>query len=105
MFSASSTPRKGFGAMRRRRGGRARLPLRPPMSYIPYLGFPDTGGRMDDSVAKDAKRLLLRYGAPIAVVEELNDDQRISYARSLLRNAPPERQSKLKEMLREGRDG
>jgi len=56
---------------------------------------------MDDSVAKDAKRLLLRYGAPIAVVDELSDDQRISYARSLLRNAPPE----LKEMLREGRDG
>ena len=59
---------------------------------------------MDDSVAKDAKRLLLRYGAPIAVVDELSDDERISYARSLLRNAGPERQSKLKEMLREGRD-
>ena len=46
---------------------------------------------MDDTVAKDAKRLLLRYGALIAVVEDLSDDQRISYARSLLRNALSER--------------
>ncbi len=60
---------------------------------------------MDDGVARDAKRLLLRYGAPIAVVEELSDDDRISYARSLIRNAPMERQTKLKQMLREGRDG
>lgn len=60
---------------------------------------------MDDSVARDAKRLLLRYGAPIAVVDELSDDDRISYARSLLRNAPMERQTKLKQMLREGREG
>lgn len=59
---------------------------------------------MDDSVAKDAKRLLLRYGAPIAVVDELSDDERISYARSLLRNPSVERQTKLKQMLREGRD-
>ena len=105
MFNASFAPRKGFGATYRGISAHPRLPLRPPMSYIYSLRFPDTGGRMDDTVAKDAKRLLLRYGAPIAVVEELNDDQRISYARSLLRNAPPERQSKLKEMLREGRDG
>jgi hypothetical protein len=44
---------------------------------------PDAGRRLqlDDSVARDAKRLLLRYGAPIHVVEALSDDERISYAR------------------------
>ena len=46
---------------------------------------------MDDSVAKDAKRLLLRYGAPISVVDQLNDDERITYARSILKIAVPKR--------------
>lgn len=55
---------------------------------------------MDDSVATDAKRLLLRYGAPIAVVDQLSDDERISYARTMLRTASGERQRKLKEMLK-----
>ena len=55
---------------------------------------------MDDSVAKDAKRLLLRYGAPIAVVENLSDDQRITYARSIIRTAVPERPAQLKDLLR-----
>ena len=55
---------------------------------------------MDDSVAKDAKRLLLRYGAPIAVVEELSDDQRINYARSIIRTAVAERPAQLKGILR-----
>ena len=105
MFTRRSMQRKGLGGGNAQFPVNMRLPPRPPMSYIPLRGFPDTGGTMDDSVAKDAKRLLLRYGAPIAVVDELSDDQRISYARSLLRNAPPERQTKLKEMLREGRDG
>lgn len=54
---------------------------------------------MDDSVAKDAKRLLLRYGAPIAVVEELSDDQRITYARSIIRTAVPERPAQLRDLL------
>jgi hypothetical protein len=54
---------------------------------------------MDDSVARDAKRLLLRYGAPIAVVDQLNDDQRITYARSIIRLAVPERPAHLKELL------
>jgi protein-L-isoaspartate O-methyltransferase len=54
---------------------------------------------MDDSVARDAKRLLLRYGAPIAVVDQLNDDERITYARSIIRLAVPERPAHLKELL------
>ncbi len=54
---------------------------------------------MDDSVARDAKRLLLRYGAPISVVDQLSDDERITYARSILRTAVPERPAHLREML------
>ena len=54
---------------------------------------------MDDSVAKDAKRLLLRYGAPIAVVDGLSDDERITYARSILKTAVPKRPAHLRELL------
>jgi hypothetical protein len=54
---------------------------------------------MDDSVAKDAKRLLLRYGAPIAVVDVLSDDERITYARSILKTAVPKRPAHLRELL------
>ncbi len=54
---------------------------------------------MDDSVAKDAKRLLLRYGAPISVVDQLNDDERITYARSILKIAVPKRPAHLRELL------
>jgi hypothetical protein len=55
---------------------------------------------MDDSVARDAKRLLLRYGAPIAVVDKLTDEQRITYARTIVRVAVPERPAHLRELLR-----
>jgi hypothetical protein len=58
---------------------------------------------MDDSVARDAKRLLLRYGAPIAVVDKLSDEQRITYARTIVRIAVPERPAHLRELLRDSR--
>jgi hypothetical protein len=54
---------------------------------------------MDDSVAKDAKRLLLRYGAPIAVVDTLTDEERIGYARSMIRTPVPERPAFLRDLL------
>lgn len=54
---------------------------------------------MDDSVARDAKRLLLRYGAPISVVDELTDEQRITYARSIIRTGVPERPALLRKLL------
>jgi hypothetical protein len=54
---------------------------------------------MDDSVAKDAKRLLLRYGAPISVVDKLSDDERITYARSIIRTAVPDRPAQLRGLL------
>lgn len=55
-----------------------------------------------DEVAKDAKRLLLRYGAPIAVVNKLPENDRISYARSVVRTTLSDRQAKVKELLAEG---
>jgi hypothetical protein len=54
---------------------------------------------MDDSVARDAKRLLLRYGAPIAVVDKLSDDDRITYARTIIRTPVPKRPGHLRELL------
>jgi len=54
---------------------------------------------MDDNVARDAKRLLLRYGAPIAIVDQLTDDERITYARSILRTAVADRPAHLRELL------
>jgi hypothetical protein len=56
---------------------------------------------MDDSVARDAKRLMLRYGAPISVVEVLSDDERITYARSMLKKSVPERPAHLRGLLAE----
>ncbi|MBI4544109.1 MAG: hypothetical protein HY703_02810 [Gemmatimonadetes bacterium] len=57
---------------------------------------------MEDTVAKDAKRLLLRYGAPIAVVDQLSDDERITVARSIVRTALGERPARLRKLLSEG---
>jgi hypothetical protein len=57
---------------------------------------------MDDSVARDAKRLLLRYGAPIAVVDRLSDDDRIAFARSIVKMSVSERQARLRELLAQG---
>lgn len=54
---------------------------------------------MDDSVARDAKRLLLRYGAPISVVEKLGDDDRITYARVVVKTQLAERPKRLKQLL------
>jgi hypothetical protein len=57
---------------------------------------------MDDSVARDAKRWLLRYGAPIAVVDQLSDEDRIAVVRSLIRTALNDRPSRLRELLEAG---
>lgn len=55
-----------------------------------------------DEVARDAKRLLLRYGAPIAIVDKLPEDDRITYARSIIRTSLSDRPAKVKELLTEG---
>lgn len=55
-----------------------------------------------DEVAKDAKRLLLRYGAPISIVDQLPEADRISFARSVVRTSLSDRPAKVKELLAEG---
>ena len=57
---------------------------------------------MDDSVTIDAKRILLRYGAPISILDAVTDEDRISYARAIARTSLPERELRLKELLVEG---
>lgn len=57
---------------------------------------------MSDSVVVDAKRILLRYGAPINVLDKVPDEDRISLARVVARTNLPEREKLLKELLAEG---
>ena len=57
---------------------------------------------MSDSVAVDAKRILLRYGAPINVLDDVSDDERIALARAIAKTALADRETRLKELLAEG---
>lgn len=54
---------------------------------------------MTDSVAVDAKRILLRYGAPIAILDKVSEPHRIEFAREIAKTALPERQVRLRELL------
>lgn len=54
---------------------------------------------MSDSVAVDAKRILLRYGAPITVLDDISEEDRIEFARTIARTALPEREPRLRELL------
>lgn len=54
---------------------------------------------MEDPVAVDAKRILLRYGAPISVLEKIPVEDRIAFARSVARTALPERERELRRLL------
>ena len=53
-------------------------------------------------MAVDAKRILLRYGAPIAILDSVSEDDRIRFARLIARTTLPEREIRLKELLQEG---
>jgi len=57
---------------------------------------------LDDPVATDAKRILLRYGAPISVLEKIEVKDRIKYARAVTKTALPQREPTLKGLLQEG---
>lgn len=59
------------------------------------------GGYVNDSVAVDAKRILLRYGAPIGVLDKVSEDDRIVFARLIARTNLPEREIRLRELLKE----
>ena len=56
---------------------------------------------MDESVAVDAKRILLRYGAPIAILDKVPDVKRIELARIVARTPLAEREKTLKKLLAE----
>ncbi|HIF07043.1 MAG TPA: hypothetical protein EYQ64_08850 [Gemmatimonadetes bacterium] len=60
---------------------------------------------MSDSVAVDAKRILLRYGAPINVLDEVSDEDRIALARAIAKTTLAERETRLKELLAEREHG
>lgn len=57
--------------------------------------------QLSDSVAIDAKRILLRYGAPINVLDEVSDEDRIALARAIAKTNLPDRETRLKELLAE----
>jgi hypothetical protein len=57
---------------------------------------------VNDSVAVDAKRILLRYGAPIAILDKVSEDDRIRFARLVARTTLPDREVRLRELLAEG---
>lgn len=57
---------------------------------------------MDDSVAVDAKRILLRYGAPISALDAVTEVDRIAYAREVARTELVDREERLRVLLIEG---
>jgi hypothetical protein len=56
---------------------------------------------LTDAVAIDAKRILLRYGAPIAVLDKVSQAHRIEFAREIAKTTLPDRESRLRELLAE----
>jgi len=56
---------------------------------------------VSDSVAVDAKRILLRYGAPINVLDHVSDEDRIALARAIAKTDLPEREARVRELLEE----
>ncbi len=57
--------------------------------------------KLSDSVAVDAKRILLRYGAPINVLDAVSDEDRITLARDIAKTTLADREARLKELLAE----
>ena len=53
--------------------------------HPPHPALRGKGGYVSDSVAVDAKRILLRYGAPIAVLDKVSEAERIEFARAISR--------------------
>ena len=54
---------------------------------------------VNDSVAVDAKRILLRYGAPIAILDKVSETHRIEFAREIAKTSLPDREGRLRELL------
>ncbi len=60
------------------------------------------GGGLDDSVVVDAKRILLRYGAPISALDAVGEVDRVRYAREVARTDLVDREDRLRILLIEG---
>ena len=56
---------------------------------------------MNDSVAIDAKRILLRYGAPIAVLDNVSEVHRVEFAREIAKTTLADREPRIKALLAE----
>ncbi len=54
---------------------------------------------MSDSVAIDAKRILLRYGAPIEVMDHIGEQHRIEFARAVSKTPVADRGERLLDIL------
>jgi bifunctional DNase/RNase len=54
---------------------------------------------VSDSVAVDAKRILLRYGAPIAILDKVSEAHRIEFAREISKTSLQSREGRLRELL------
>jgi hypothetical protein len=54
---------------------------------------------LSDSVAVDAKRILLRYGTPIAVMDQIDEKQQIEFARLVSRTPLPDRGERILNIL------
>ena len=57
--------------------------------------------KVSDSVAVDAKRILLRYGAPIAILDKVSEVHRIEFAREIAKTPLAEREVRLRALLTE----
>ena len=57
--------------------------------------------KMIDSVAVDAKRILLRYGTPIAILDRVSEGDRIALARQVSRTRLSDREPRLRALLEE----
>lgn len=56
---------------------------------------------MEDQVTVDAKRILLRYGMPISIMDDVSEKERVEFARIIARTELSDRQKKLRELLKE----
>ena len=56
-----------------------------PLPFHHLIRTEVKGGEVNDSVAIDAKRILLRYGAPISVLDKVTEADRIEFARAIAR--------------------
>lgn len=75
----------------------------PPrgVSFVWYAIHPARRPLLTDQVAVDAKRILLRYGTPITVLDRVGDEERIKLARLITKTPLAEREPRLQELLQE----